>query len=174
MPIQAEHLGMPLVVDDVDSDNAAFFRYCAAGEFRLQRGRESGLLRYPPAPTCHWTGDRKFDWVRVDGIGTVHSYAEVHHAIQRSFRDKVPYMVLIVDLDEQLGVPTEHEALRVTGNLVTADGSLAQPDLLHLVGIGTRVKMVLEPVSDDIGIPQWTIDTDADQPPEPWRYPEMR
>lgn len=174
MPTRAEYLGMPLLVDDVDTDNAAFFRYCANGEFRLQRSRESGLLRYPPAPTCPWTGDREFEWARVDGIGTVHSYAEVHHAIQPAFRDKVPYMVLIVDLDEQLGVPTPHEALRVTGNLVTPDGSRAAPDLMRLLGIGTRVKMVLEPVSDDIGIPQWIIDPDVDQPPEPWRYPETR
>ena len=34
-------------------------------------------------------------------------------------------MVLLVDLDTQKGKPTEHEALRVVGNLVTPDGELA-------------------------------------------------
>ena len=39
------------------------------------------------------------------------------------------------------------------------------------MGIGTRVRMVFNPVSDDIAIPQWTIDEVAEQP-TPWRYPE--
>ena len=48
MPIQVEYMGMMLTVEDVDRENREFFGFCAKGEFRLQRGSESGLLRYPP------------------------------------------------------------------------------------------------------------------------------
>lgn len=172
MNVEAEHMGMLLNIEEVDSENKSFFQYCANNEFRLQRGKQSGLLRYPPTTACPWTMDREFDWVVVEGKGTVHSYTEVHHAIQPAFKSKVPYMILIVDLDEQKGQPTVHEALRVTGNLVTADGEFAPPEIIQRVGIGTRVRLVFNKLSDEFGLPQWTIDEDAEQPDNPWRYPE--
>ncbi len=172
MPVQAEYMGMLLTVDDLDGENRAFFGYCAAGEFRLQRGRKSGLLRYPPTTACPWTGEREADWVIVAGRGTVHSYGEVHHAIQPAFKDKVPYLILLVDLDEQKGQPGEHDALRVGGNLVMPDGRFAPPDEIRKVGIGTRVRMVFVNLGDGMALPQWTIDETAVQPATPWRFPQ--
>jgi uncharacterized OB-fold protein len=168
--VQGTYLGMPLSIDDLDKENREYFRYCSLGEFRLQRGQRSGLLRYPPSTACPWSRDREYDWVAVEGRGAVHSYTLVHHAIQPAFREHVPYLVLLVDLDTQLGEPTEDEALRIVGNLVTVAGELAPPELVEQVGIGTRVRMVMCPVADGIAIPNWAIDEDADQP-VPWRYP---
>ena len=81
-------------------------------------------------------------------------------------------MILIVDLDTQKGEPSEHEALRVAGNLVTADGELAPPDLVKQVGIGSRMRMVFADVSEGLALPMWTLDEDAEQPENPWRYPQ--
>ncbi|MPY91992.1 MAG: hypothetical protein GEV08_02700 [Acidimicrobiia bacterium] len=172
MAIHGEYLGMPVQLDDVDQENLAYFRWCAAGDFRLQRGRTSGLLRYPPTTACPWTRDRSYDWVPVEGRGTVHSYTEVHHAIQPAFRPFVPYLVLLVELDTQRGQPTEHEALRVVGNLVTPEGRLAGPDAVASVGVGSRMRLVFSPVAEGLAIPNWTIDETAAQPEHPWRYPE--
>ena len=108
----------------------------------------------------------------VDGKGTVHSYGEVHHAIQQAFKDHVPYLILLVDLDAQKGEPSEHEALRVAGNLTTPDGRLAPPELVRRVGIGTRVRMVFSQVAEGLALPQWCIDEEAEQPETPWRYPQ--
>ena len=170
--VNGDYLGMSLSIEDVDGENLAYFRSCAEGVFRLQRGRRSGLLRYPPTTACPWTRDREYDWVEVEGRGTVHSYGEVHHAIHPAFRAFTPYLVLLVDLDTQKGVPSEDEALRVIANLVTPDGTLAPPDVVASVGIGTRVRMVFTPVSDGIAIPNWTVDESATQLTRPWRYPE--
>ena len=170
--VQGDYLGMALAIDDIDKENLAYFEACAQGAFRLQRGRKSGLLRYPPTTACPWTRDREYDWVEVEGRGAVHSYTEVHHAIQPAFRSHSPYLVLLVDLDTQNGVPTADEALRVIGNLVTADGALAPPEVVETVGIGTRVRMVFTPVADGLAIPNWTIDENAVQPSRPWRYPD--
>ena len=57
----------------------------------------------------------------------MHSYTEVHHAIQPAFKAHVPYLILLVELDTQKGQPTEHEALRLVGNLTTPDGSVRRP-----------------------------------------------
>ena len=100
----------------------------------------------------------------------MHSYTEVHHAIQPAFRDYTPYMVLLVDLDTQKGEPTPDEALRVIGNLCAPDGRLAPPDMVKRVGIGTRVRMVFSDVTEGLALPQWTIDETAMQPANVWRY----
>ena len=172
MPVQGEYMGMMLTIDDVDKENLEFFRFCAEGEFRLQRGRESGLLRYPPSTACPWTGDRDYDWIAVEAKGVVHSYGEVHHPIQPAFKEKVPYMILLVDLDVQRGKPTQQEALRVAGNLVTSDGKFAPTAAIKTVGIGSRVRMVYIKVVEGFAIPHWTVDENAVQPETPWRYPQ--
>jgi len=170
--VQGDYLGMTLTIEDVDKENEAFFQYCAQGDFRLQKGKKSGLLRYPPTTACPWSRDREYDWVSVEGRGAVYSYAEVHHGIQPAFKERTPYMVLLVELDTQRGEPSAEEGLRIIGNLVTLDGELAPPEVVRTVGIGTRVRMVFSAVSDGFSIPQWIIDEDADQPASPWRYPQ--
>lgn len=176
-PVSGEYLGMQVSISNVDGENRQYFAHCGRGDFRLQRGKASGLLRYPPSPACPWSRDRDYDWVSVEGRGVVHSYTEVHHAIQPAFRAYTPYLIVLVELDTQQGQPTEHEALRVAGNVVNADGELAPPEVVATVGIGTRMRMVFSPVADpdgavstELAIPNWTIDETADQP-APWRYP---
>ena len=109
---------------------------------------------------------------KVEGKGAVHSYSEVHHAIQPAFRGKTPYLILLVDLDTQKGEPTPDEALRVVGNLTTPDGQLAPADQVRRVGIGTRVRMVFSDVAPGLALPQWTIDETVQQPANVWRYPQ--
>jgi len=170
MAVIGDYLGMSLSIDDLDVENLAYFRYCAAHDFHLQQCEACGLVRYPPATGCPWCMSRDSKWVPVEGKGTVHSYTEVHHAIQPAFRGCTPYLVLLVDLDTQKGEPSEHEALRVVGNLVTPDGKLAPSELVGQVGIGTRVRMVFSDVEPGLSLPQWTLD---DTPLEKaWRYPQ--
>ena len=71
-------------------------------------------------------------------------------AIQPAFQAHTPYMVLLVDLDTQKGKPTEHEALRVVGNLTTPDGSWRRRMMVKRVGIGSRMRMVFTDVADGL------------------------
>jgi uncharacterized OB-fold protein len=170
MGIQADYLGMPLDINDLDVENLAYFKHCAAHDFHLQRCDACGLVRYPPTTACPWCASPRSTWVPVEGKGAVHSYTEVHHAIQPAFRKHTPYMVLLVDLDTQKGKPSPDEALRVMANLTTPDGVLAPPEVVKTVGIGTRVRMVFSDVAPGLALPQWTIDETATQPARPWRY----
>ena len=171
MALQGTHLGMNLTVDDLDIENVAYFGHCAKHDFHLQKCDDCKLLRYPPTTACPFCTCLESTWVPVEGKGTVHSYGEVHHGIQPQFQQRTPYLILLVDLDTQKGAPTEHDALRVVGNLVTPDGELAPADQVARVGIGTRVKMMFNDLSPGLSLPQWTIDEDAPQQ-KPWRYPE--
>jgi uncharacterized OB-fold protein len=171
MTITANYLGMPLDVSGLDTENLEYFRHCAAHAFHLQACTACNLIRYPPTTACPWCAQPAARWVAVEGRGSVHSYTEVHHAIQPAFRKHTPYLILLVDLDTQKGQPTADEALRVVGNLTTADGVLAPPDMVRKVGIGTRVRMVFSDVAPGLALPQWTIDETA-APATPWRYPQ--
>ena len=171
MAIQATYLGMRLDLNDLDVENLAYFKHCAAHQFHLQRCAACGLLRYPPTTACPWCASPKSQWVPVDARGAVHSYTEVHHAIQPAFKKHTPYLILLVDLDTQKGQPTEHEALRVVGNLTLPDGTLAPADMVKRVGIGTRVRMVFADAGPGLALPQWTIDEAGRQPDKVWRYP---
>src|SRR5579859_6154075 len=170
--ISAQYLGMPLEINDLDHENLDYFAYCAKHDFRLQRCAACKLFRYPPSTACPWCAELRSEWVSVEGRGTVHSYTEVHHAIQPAFKAATPYLVLLVYLDTQKGKPTKEEALRVMGNLTTPDGKLAPPDMVKKVGIGTRVRMVFADAGPGLAIPHWTIDEGAPQPAKPWRYPQ--
>ena len=171
MPLHGDNMGMTLTVLDLDTENTAYFGYCAAGDFHLQQCTQCNLLRYPPTTACPFCSNPESRWTPVEGKGTVHSYTEVHHAIQPAFKGNTPYLLLLVDLDTQKGQPTEHDALRVVGNLAVDGGELAPPELVRKVGIGSRMRMVFKPVADGLALPMWTLDESADQP-MPWRYPQ--
>ena len=172
MAVHTEYLGMTLGINDLDIENLEYFRHCAEHAFHLQACDECHLLRYPPTTACPWCTCLESRWEPVEGQGTVHSYSEVHHAIQPAFKSQVPYLILLVDLDTQKGKPTQHEALRVAGNLTTENGKLAPPEMVRRVGIGTRLRMVFSDVAEGLALPQWTIDEEAEQPEAPWRYPQ--
>ena len=169
MAIQATYLGMPLDINDLDVENLAYFKHCAAHDFHLQKCSACGLVRYPPTTACPWCAHPKSEWVAVEGKGAVHSYTEVHHAIQPAFKPFTPYLVLLVELDTQSGKPTREEGLRVIGNLTRPDGTLAPKSEVEQVGIGSRVRMVFTDVAPGLELPQWTIDESA-AGGTPWRY----
>jgi uncharacterized OB-fold protein len=170
MSVQGTYQGMSLSIDDLDKENVTYFKHCAAHDFHLQKCDECSLLRYPPTTGCPWCASPNATWTAVEAKGEVHSYTEVHHAIQPAFKGHTPYMILLVDLDVQKGQPSEFEALRVVGNLTTQDGTLAAPEIVRQIGVGSRVRMTFSDVGSGLSLPQWTIDTEAKQPAQPWRY----
>jgi uncharacterized OB-fold protein len=171
MPLTGEYLGMSIAVNDLDAENHAYFAHCGNHDFHLQACNDCSLLRYPPTTACPYCASADATWKAVEGKGTLYSYGEVHHAIQPVFRSYSPYLLLLVELDEQRNLPAEFDGLRVQGNLATAGGELAPPELVRQVGIGTRVKVVFKDIGEGIAMPLWMIDDDADQPDPPWRYP---
>jgi hypothetical protein len=74
---------------------------------------------------------------------------------------------VVVELDEQRGVPTEHEGLRVVANLVDDH---FQPEAEANVAIGKRVEVVFQKVSDTFSLPQFKL---SGEPPSGrvWQFP---
>ena len=171
MSLNGEYLGMPVLIDDLDKDNQTFYRYCGQNELRAQECLDCRLKRLPPTSACPFCASERMEWRPVEGRGTVYSYGEVHHAIQGAFRPHLPYHLLLVELDEQKDIPNPYDGLRLQGNLAEIDGSLATKETVKKVGIGTRVKVTFKQMGDEIAMPLWVIDQEAEQPTSPWRYP---
>lgn len=171
MSLKGEYLGMAVSIGEADRENYAFLSYCGKHELRAQQCASCGLKRLPPTTACPFCASPDATWEQLSGRGTVYSYGEVHQAIIPAFKPYTPYMLLLVELDEQRGDPGEFDGLRIEGNLATSEGALAGPELISQVGIGTRVRVVFKDIGEGLAMPLWRVDEQTPQPDSVWRYP---
>ena len=75
-------------------------------------------------------------WKKVSGLGTVYSYTVTHQAIHPSLRGRVPWTVIMVDLDE---------GVRMISHVVDCPA--------EDVRIGMRVEVVFEEVEAGVTLP---------------------
>jgi len=158
---------MLLVVPDNDSEFGGYFE--AAREHRLvvKKCLACGLLRFPPGSGCPWCTSLDWTWQQVSGKGSIYSYEIIAHAIQPGFRDFTPYPVIIVELDEQRGHPTDHDGLRLIANLVDDQ---FQPEAEANVAIGKRVDVVFQDLSPELSLPQFRLTGEPPAGPV-WQFP---
>ncbi len=118
----------PLVTDD----SAVFWDEAAKGRLVAQRCAGCGLMRHPPRPMCPGCSSLEVDVVELSGLGTIYSYAILHHPQHPAF--DYPVLGVLVDLDEGIrllsnitGVSKDDVriGMRVQAQFVaTADGPL--------------------------------------------------
>ena len=168
MPQPVQHRGLTLLVPDNDSEWKEYFAHARAHRLMMRACTACGLMRHPPTHACPWCTELGWTWREVSGRGTIYSYEIVVHAIQPGFKEVTPYAVVLVELDEQRGVPTPDEALRIVANLVTTDGGMEDA---KNVAIGQRVRVVFQDLADHFALPQFTL-TDERPDGRVWRLPE--
>lgn len=119
-----------------DTDTKAFWDACKRRELLLQRNRVNGQYRYPPVPEINIPGYQEWEWVKSGGKGKVYTFCIPHHPAHPYFRDKVPYNVVLVELEE---------GVRITANLVGIPNAQ--------IKIGMPVVVDFEDASPDVTIP---------------------
>lgn len=113
-----------------DANTAGFWEATATGHLAMCRCQECGLWHQPPLERCRaCAGPTAFE--QVSGQGTVYSFIVQHHASISGYTENLPYVVGLVDLDEQPG-------LRLPTRFVGVD-----PDA---VACGMRVQVELQPL----------------------------
>jgi hypothetical protein len=121
-----------------------------SGRLAVQTCASCGSRQHPPEEICHRCGSVEFGATDLSPTGVIHSFTVVHHAAHPALADCVPYIIVLVALDDD---PT----IRVIGNLIDAHSD----DL----AVGRSVMCVWTECADEMGnvlIPQWTI-RDADE-----------
>lgn len=162
-----EYRGMQLIVPENDGEFLGYYEAARQHQLVVKKCTACGLLRFPPGAGCPWCMSLDWTWQEVSGKGTIYSYEIIVHSIQAGFRDITPYAVVVVELDEQRGVPTAQEGIRLIANLVDAQ---FHPEAEENVAIGKRVEVVFQDLSPEIALPQFTLSNEAPQGPV-WRFP---
>lgn len=130
----------PALVPLPDRDSELFWKGCRDGKLLLQRCTSCGRYRYPPRPGCPHCTAPDAEWLATTGKGFVYSWFIAHHPVHPSVVDKVPYNVIMVQLDE---------GPRIVSQLVGADpGDIRE---------GLRVEVVFEPVTPEISLPLFRV-----------------
>lgn len=163
----AEYLDTRVEVASNDPEHLQFLEAAGRGELALQRCVGCERLRYPIGNACPFCQTLDWEWAPVSGRGFVYSYEVVTHPIHPSFRGIVPYVTVLVELDEQRGVPGEHDALRVLGLLVDREG---HPELEERAGINARVEVDFADLGDGLALPRFRL-TDEEPEAPVWRFP---
>ena len=103
-----------------------------AREHRLviQRCAACGHRQHPPEPVCAACLSFDLDFDPVSGRGTVYTHSVAMQVFHPWFADKLPYVVAVVQLDEQPG-------LRLVSNVVDCDPLS--------VDVGDRVEVAFRP-----------------------------
>jgi uncharacterized OB-fold protein len=116
-------------------EDREFWVGAGRGELRIQRCIACGLHQHYARMLCSHCGEQSLEWVTASGAGTIYSFTVIRQNGMPPFKERVPFVVATVDLDEA--------GARVLG----AMPSLAPGE----ARIGMRVHATFRPAGDDLG-----------------------
>ena len=117
-----------------------YWEKCKANELWLRHCKSCDQAYFYPRDICPNCFSRDTDWIQSSGRGILHTFAIVHRGPTPAFRDRVPYVAAIVEVESGARIPT---------NLVGID-----PDP-ELIKIGMPVEVTFEEVTEEVSLPQF-------------------
>jgi uncharacterized OB-fold protein len=115
-----------------------YWRAAKQHKLVLQRCDGCGKVWFPIGPTCPFCQSNTFTWTQMSGRGIVHSYVIYHKAWIPYYRDKVPYALVQVEIEE---------GPRLTTNLWDVP--------VDQIRIGMKVEASWEDMTDEITLLQF-------------------
>ena len=83
-----------------DVDRKPFWDGCKEHKLSFQKCKECDHVRWPPAIICPKCYSQQTEWIQAAGNGKVYSYVVYHQAFHPAFKDDLPYVVAVVELEE--------------------------------------------------------------------------
>ena len=117
----------------IDEESRGWWEALQRHELYVQRCRSCGTIRLPPRAVCPVCLSSQVEWVRASGRGTVYSFTVTHQNQAPGFREELPYVLAIVELEE---------GPRIMTNVVGA-----APDAVR---IGMPVEVVFDDVTPEV------------------------
>lgn len=59
-----------------------------------------GTVTFPPTVACPHCAGKDFSWTELSGHGTVYSFTVYHRLYHPAFKEKLPYVVAVIALEE--------------------------------------------------------------------------
>jgi len=120
----------------LERDSRGYWEALRKHQLVVQRCLECRTFRHHPRPMCPACHSLEFEWARVCGRGTVYSYAIVTQNLHPHWTGRVPYNVVLVELEE---------GVRMVSNLVDCPN--------ESIYIGMPVTVTFEDLSEEISLP---------------------
>ena len=128
----------------LDALSRAYWESAGRGELAIQRCEQCAHYQHPPRPLCERCTAADFGYPAVSGRGRVYSFTTNHQRNVAGFEGAVPYVNLIVELEEQ-------PQLYLLSDLPAGEADW--------VAIGAPVEAVFEPLEaaegEAIALPQF-------------------
>jgi uncharacterized protein len=121
----------------IDEESRGYWEALARHELYFQCCRDCGTKRFYPRAVCTKCLSSRTEWVRASGRGTVYSFTVTHQNQSPGFRENLPYVLAIVELEE---------GVRLMTNIV------GSPDALR---IGMAVEVVYDDVTPEVTLPKF-------------------
>lgn len=122
----------------IDVESAPFWAGTKQHKFLIRHCNACGRSHFYPRHSCPHCWSDNCEWRPSSGRGRVYSYTVIHHNDVLPFKERLPYIVALIDLEE---------GVRVTTNIV--EGT---PEVMH---VGMPVEVVYEHVTDEVTLPQF-------------------
>ena len=84
----------------INEETKPFWEYCRKHELRMQRCKQCGYIRFPVSVICPKCHSMEAEWAKLSGKGTVYSFTIYRVPYHPAFKDAIPYVVAIIQLDE--------------------------------------------------------------------------
>jgi uncharacterized OB-fold protein len=91
---------MPATVSLGNGDSKEFWEGTRQGRLLFQKCCSCGTVQFPPRHHCASCWHEGHEWIESTGKGTVESFTIVRRAPIPAFRDKVPYVVVAILVEE--------------------------------------------------------------------------
>ncbi len=120
-----------------DPDSRGFWEATAAGELAICRCVGCRAWLQPPLERCrHCAAATRFE--RVSGRGTIFSFIVVRHPCSPGYLDDLPYLVGLIELEEQAGLRLPARLVGIAAEAVQI-GQCVRAEIVDLPGGEFRI-----------------------------------
>lgn len=126
----------------IDELSRPFWEAAHQQQLVVQRCRECHYFNHPPRTVCDVCQSQQLAFEPVSGKGSIYSFSVMHQKNIAGFENQIPYLNIIVELDEQ-------PRLFMVANLPGSER--------NKIKIGGRVEVYFEKVNEEISLPQFHV-----------------
>jgi uncharacterized protein len=130
--LQQSSRPLPVITKDTEE----FWEAAKKGKLVIQKCQDCMNVQHYPRMFCTSCLSENMEWVETTGVGTIYTYTIAHRPANPYMKDKVPYVVALVELPE---------GARIMTNIINTP--------IESIRIGAKAKVIFEKIGEGIKLP---------------------
>jgi uncharacterized OB-fold protein len=119
-----------------EADTVEFWAAAKEERLLIRHCQDCGAYSYYPRPFCPECWSQNVTWHQASGTGTLYTWSVIYSNDQPPFKERVPYVAAIVDLEE---------GPRMMTNVLDCP--------FDELRVGMNLRLRFQPISDEFTIP---------------------